>query len=111
MYDIQIFKIYNMIAQYLQPESEVLTGFFQLIVAGHHFADIVNGSTLQTRDIFVEIVNRSEFHSAASVRPEQLPFFDQHPSVNRREPPNPLRVVTRECHEAAPLLNAPRRTG
>jgi hypothetical protein len=112
-------KIDNIIAEHLEPESEVLTGLFQLIVAGRDFPDIVNGSTLEIPDIFVEIVNRSEFHSAASLNKAAAPnssIFDQRPSVHRRELPNPPRVVIHERHEdrrraAIGAFTVPRRTG
>jgi hypothetical protein len=103
-YDIQIFQIWDVIAQHLEPESEVLAGLFQLIVAGHDFAAVFNGSMLETSDIVVEIVDRSEVHSAASLNKAAAPnsrqfFFDQRPCVNRREPPKPLRVARHECRE------------
>lgn len=72
-YDIQIFKIYDVIAQHLEPESEVLTGLFELSVAGRDFCAVFDGSVLKTSDIFVEIVDCSEFHSAASLNKAAAP--------------------------------------
>jgi hypothetical protein len=101
-YDIQTFKISDVIAQHLEPESEVLTSLFQLIVAGHNFRALFNGSMLETCHIFVEIVDRSEFHSAASLNkaaaPNSRPFFDQRPFVHQRELPKSPRAVIPECH-------------
>jgi hypothetical protein len=72
-YDVQVFEIHDVITQHIEPKTEILAGFFQFIVAGHDFSAIFSGSMLKTPDIFVEIVGRSEFHSAASLNNDAAP--------------------------------------